>query len=122
MKAPHTHLPIDRFEGGNSWASLWMEEMFWNNIVFDEPVIGFTVVEKDGKFNFIDLDTDEYFSDIWFDKVINWAYKDFKKYTVAVYKDRCYAITSNYAELTFGQVNGKYGLLQVMSSFVFPFF
>lgn len=93
MKAPHTHLPIDRFEGGDTWAPVWMEEMFWDNVVFDEPVNGFTVVEKDGKFNFIDLDTDEYFSDVWFDKVINWTYKDLNKYTVVQYEGRCYAIT-----------------------------
>lgn len=95
MKAPHTYLPIDRFGDGDDWAPVWMEEMFWDNIVFDEPINGFTVVEKDGKFNFIDLDTDEYFSDVWFDKVINWTYKGYKRYTVVQYEGRCYAITKS---------------------------
>ena len=93
MKAPHIHLPIDAYDVGERWAPVWMEEMFWDNVIFDEPINGFTVVEKDGKFNFINIETDEYFSDVWFDKVINWTYKDLKKYTVVQYENRCYAIT-----------------------------
>ena len=93
MKAPHTYLPTDVIDGGDNWAPVWMAEMFWDNVIFDEPINGFTVVEKDGKFNFIDLETGEYFSEVWFDKVINWTYKDLKKYTVVQYDYRCYAIT-----------------------------
>ena len=76
MKAPHTHLPIDRFGDGHEWAGVWQEEMFWDNLVLNEPINGFTVVEQEGKFNFIDQRTDAYLSDLWFDRVINWVRRE----------------------------------------------
>ena len=87
MKCPHQYLTKD-----TNYGIDWEKEMFWDNLILDEPINGFIVVEKDGKYNFIDLDTDEYFSNKWFDKVTNWCYHGFDRYTVVQDDDRCYVI------------------------------
>ena len=73
LKAPHSYLPNDIFN--DEKAAIRPEDIYWCNVVLDEPINGYRVVEKDGKYNFIDLNTDNYISDLWFDRVINWVYR-----------------------------------------------
>ena len=73
LKAPHSYLPNDIFN--DEKAAIRPEDIYWCNVVLDEPINGYSVVEKDGKYNFIDLNTDNYISDLWFDRVINWVYR-----------------------------------------------
>ena len=87
MKSPHTYLPNDIFRDNK--AAIRPEDIYWNNIVLDEPINNYIVVEKDGKYNFIDVNNDDYISDLWFDRVINWTSQ---KYTIVQLEDTCYLI------------------------------
>ena len=95
MKYPASYLPKDILEKGDSWAPVLAENIFWDNLVLDEPVNGYTVVEKDGKYNFINSKTDEYFSDIWFERVLNWTRGRVGKNTVVQHEGICYKINDN---------------------------
>lgn len=88
LKSPHTYLPNDIF--GDFKAAIRPEDIYWNNIVLDEPINNYIVVEKDGKYNFIDVNNDDYISDLWFDRVINWTSQ---KYTIVQLEDTCYLIS-----------------------------
>ena len=87
MKAPHTYLPNGIFSDDK--AAIRPDHICWDNVVLDEPINGYTVVEKDGKYNFIDINNDDYISDLWFDRVINWTAK---KYTIVQLENTCYLI------------------------------
>ena len=97
IKAPHTYLPNGIFS--NDKASIGPEDIYWGNIVLDEPINGYTVVEKDGKYNFIDINTDNLISELWFDRVINWTAE---KYTIVRLENTCYKIRE--AEDGFGYI------------------
>lgn len=71
MKSPHTYLLNDALKNDNTTINA--EDIFWDNLVLNEPINGFAIVEKNGQYNFVDPDTDEYISNLWFDKAINWT-------------------------------------------------
>lgn len=87
IKSPHTYLPNGIFSDNK--AAIRPEDIYWGNVVLDEPINDYTIVEKDGKYNFIDVNNDDYISDLWFDRVINWTSQ---KYTIVQLEDTCYLI------------------------------
>ena len=69
MMSPATYLAENQHEDGMYLT----DEIDWDLAIVGKPVNGYTLVEVDGKFNFLKSGTHQWISDLWFDKATHFA-------------------------------------------------
>lgn len=89
MMNPFTYLAYDVFEGG---IELFEEDVHWDTVVLSGEINGYTIVERDDKYNFCCVHTGELISDLWYDKVLNFFNFKGTLYSLVMIDGDCFRV------------------------------
>lgn len=86
MMNPMTYLAESVFESG-MYAT---DDIDWDLAIVGKELNGYTLIEADGKFNFIRTGCEECISDFWFDKALHFSVSDDEIHTFVMIDEDCF--------------------------------
>lgn len=69
-----------------------VDDVDWDTVVLSGEINGYTIVERDGKYNFCCVRTGELISELWYDKVLNFFNFKGTLYSLVMIDGDCYRI------------------------------